>query len=454
MKKFKEKSTMQVINFMAFINSAIGSSMIPLLVKLSQQFWPNEAFRALEMGFVISVQAWSFAAACLIVGPLSDRLGKKTTIIILNSFVGVGIIIISLFVQYPALILGNVLIGIGGGMSPIVQSLISDAVAPEEKSNAYGRLSIAYTLGYAIGMLIASLPFLPWETLLFLLGLVSFFNSFLYSVFGKTYRLAENDEVLRDVMKLSKAKYDYKMDFESVKQIFKSKSNLLMLFEGFFSVILFGIIDVAIIPFFQVKYAFVDAFYVVLILGLLNLVGTLIGTPIFAKISNRIGKRKYPKNFQGRIRAIILAFSFLIFALVTFFVVPFSTDIQSIGDFVTDPIIILKFGIILVLMATTSIFDINQPVIVEALNLPETRSTLYASNRFIEAIGRGIGPVILGFFLLKFPGNYPVAISLSLLFVIPGIICWIFVYHLFDKDYQPILQILTQRKEEIRVKLE
>ena len=48
--------------------------------------------------------------------------------------------------------------GIGGGMSPIIQSLISDAVAPEEKSKAYGRLSIAYTLGYAIGMLIASLP--------------------------------------------------------------------------------------------------------------------------------------------------------------------------------------------------------------------------------------------------------------------------------------------------------
>ncbi|WP_371803008.1 MFS transporter [Candidatus Lokiarchaeum ossiferum] len=453
MKKFKEKSTMQVIYLMAFVNSAIGSSMIPLLVKLSQQFWPNEPFHALDMGLVISVQAWSFAIMCLLIGPLSTYIRKKTIIIILNSLVGIGIILISLINQYSVLIVGNILIGIGGGMGPIIQALISDAVAPEEKSNAYGKLAIAYTVGYAIGMLISSITFLPWNLLLALLGFVAFLNSILYLFFGKSFRLAENDAVLQKVMKNSKAKYEYKMNFESVKQIFMSKSNLLMIIEGFFSVIMFGIIDVAIIPFFQVKYAFIDTVYIVLILGLLNLVGTLIGTRVFAKISNKIGKRPYPKNFHGRIKAIIFAFSFLIFSLAFFFIVPFSSNIQNIPDFFTDAIMLLKFALILVFMATTSIFDINQPIVIEALNLPESRSTLYSTNRFIEAIGRGIGPVILGFFLQKFPGNYPIAISLSLLFVIPGIICWIFIYHYFEGDYQPILKTLNKRKQEIEQKL-
>lgn len=97
--------------------------------------------------------------------------------------------------------------------------------------------------------------------------------------------------------------------------------------------------------------------------------------------------------------------------------------------------------------AISSLYEINQPPLLQEINLPEAQGRIIAWNRFLEAIGFGAGPLIAGILIVITGYNYQLVAILIGLIAVPGIILWIIALRYFEEDRQRINEILAERAE-------
>jgi len=120
---------------------------------------------------------------------------------------------------------------------------------------------------------------------------------------------------------------------------------------------------------------------------------------------------------------------------------------KDILFFFSFPIIWI-FGVIRVISRSiSSLYDINQPPILQEINLPEAQGRIMAWNRFLESIGFGAGPLIAGILIIMTGYNYQLVAIIISAIAIPGIILWIFALRYFEEDRQFIKKILAERAE-------
>ncbi|MHA1326961.1 MAG: hypothetical protein ACTSRH_06515 [Promethearchaeota archaeon] len=87
----------------------------------------------------------------------------------------------------------------------------------------------------------------------------------------------------------------------------------------------------------------------------------------------------------------------------------------------------------------------NQPPLLQDINLPEAQGTITSWNQFLENIGYGMGPLISGILISFFSENYQVISIIISLFVIPGVILWICAYKWYTQDKKTVSKILKER---------
>ena len=102
--------------------------------------------------------------------------------------------------------------------------------------------------------------------------------------------------------------------------------------------------------------------------------------------------------------------------------------------------------------AVVGIWNINQPPILQAINLPEAQGTITSSNQFLELIGSGTGPIIAGFLLIYFNQNYQITVSITMGIGIIGAFLWFFAPKWIKKDIDRISNILKERGIELNNK--
>ena len=102
--------------------------------------------------------------------------------------------------------------------------------------------------------------------------------------------------------------------------------------------------------------------------------------------------------------------------------------------------------------AVVGIWNINQPPILQAINLPEAQGTVSSANQFLELIGSGTGPIIAGFLLIFFNQNYQITVTLTMGIGIFGGVLWLLAVNWINKDIQRISDILKKRGIELSKK--
>ncbi|MBN1215310.1 MAG: hypothetical protein JXA99_07675 [Candidatus Lokiarchaeota archaeon] len=96
------------------------------------------------------------------------------------------------------------------------------------------------------------------------------------------------------------------------------------------------------------------------------------------------------------------------------------------------------------------LYIINQPPILQLINLPEAQGIISSINQFLELTGAGIGPIIVGLILTQLNQNYQFTVFIIIFIGIIGCFFWLFGIKSIDNDIKRINTILAERAIELK----
>jgi DHA1 family tetracycline resistance protein-like MFS transporter len=142
--------------------------IIPVLPHLIASFYNGDVSKA-------AVTHGIFAAVFMVMqfvfspvqGALSDRFGRRPVILLSNLGLGLDFILMAVAQTLPLLFIGRLLSGITSASFSTANAYIADVTPPEKRAAAYGKIGMAFGIGFvlapAIGGLLGDLhPRLPF----------------------------------------------------------------------------------------------------------------------------------------------------------------------------------------------------------------------------------------------------------------------------------------------------
>ncbi|MCP4760981.1 MAG: MFS transporter [archaeon] len=454
------KKTWPLLLYQFAVSQFVSSEFINLLY-ISNLIWPNDGFHSLEMGAMISVRLWFDGGFALLWGYLADRFSRKKLISITASISGFFIILNGLipigggFNSYLFWLANHALIGFSmSGGNPNINSLTSDLLDKREKSQYFGLASLVFNGTRIFSMIISAIFFQLgfWRLYFGYCGFTFLILSIWFIFKFKEPKRGIQEKTLRNVIKDTEVEYDYILTKKTIRSTIFSKTNILIFGEGIFSGIFFGVLDLLLLPYIQSPPRNISAANSSIFMLIFGVPGALLGTAIFAKLSDKYGSEKLKSRISLIIFALVTAFS-LIFIL---FMLPLpNLTVQQGNDFsiITVYPVFMLLGLIVTFSGfVTSIYAVNQPPIIQEINLPEAQGTIASWNQLVEIVSYGSGPIIAGYFLQTLNNNYFGAITIIICVGFPGVLMWILTYWTIDRDRKRIQSILRKRAEELKNK--
>ena len=434
------------------------SGIFILIVPLSSIFWPKDPFHALEMGILITTMLWVTSVSGIIFGRFIDNHKFKRTKILFIVAISRGFCMIMLcfavegkgmetwFYFYLFI---SIFAFFAGGNYPNVVSLSNDIVPKDQRSRFFGIYSIfrhSFTLiGFIISGFLVQIGY--WRLFFSGIGLAIIISGLIMVLKINEPKRGAQSEELSEILKKDSIKYDFKIDRKMMRKTMLSKTNIVALIEGIFTSVFMGSLIIMILPYIQTPPHNFSPFSTGVFLAVFGLTGGLLGQIFLSRISDKFSK----ENHIRRLYFIIIALSAgtLNFVLIFFLPLPHLTVEEGKDLFLlfSFPVIWI-FGLIyLTSRSISSMYEINQPPILQDINLPEAQGQIVAWNRLLETLAFGSGPLIAGI-LIAFTGyNYRLVAVIIGIIAIPGIILWIFALKYFEEDRLNIKAILTERAE-------
>jgi len=431
-----------------FINFLIVSNII----------WPGESFHSGEMGILVGTSTYVMALSGILFGVLADRYSRKilmsiTEIIfgfgyLLNGFVlpGLGLETFSLFLIF-SLIRGFAT----GGFWPIINSFGNDSTEEGERSQFFGSLQALFQLFQIVGMVVSAILFQNsfWREYFWVIGVIYILFGLVILAKGKEPKRASTHKELSEVLLNADIKYEYKLNKNTIRSTIFSPTNIIAFIEGVFTTVMLMVPDFLFVPYIQSEPFNISPFASSIFMILFGLPGGLLGSLAFAKLSDKLAKR----NIKYRVYMIALSIIGLFgFYIALFFLPrPNLTVVQGndIGFLLSIPMIWMLGILILIARAVVGLWNINQPPILQAINLPEAQGTVSSANQFLENLGSGTGPILAGILLAIFSGNYQLTVGITMGIGIIGGMLWLLATQWINKDVDRISEILKQRSVEL-----
>lgn len=437
-------------------NSISFAGIIILLVPLSSLIWPGEEYHALEMGILMTTLLWSSSVSGLIFGRLIDKYSRVKILMIIAVVRSFCMVLLGFAIAGQGLLtwwyfITVVLIfGIfSGGSYPAMVSLSNDIVPLEHRSKFFGYFSITGSVFMMSGFLISGslVQFGYWR--LYFLGIgfaVLLSGLFFYFIVKEPKRGSKNKE-LQTVLMDESIEYDFKMDKELMRKTMLSRTNKAALIEGIFTNVFMGSLDMIILPYLQTPPHNLSPLITGLFIVIFGIGGRVIGQILLARLSDKVAEKKGIRRIYFII--ISLIGGSITFVLMFFVPIPFLTPAQGadIVLFFSLPVTYIMGVLILSSDAISSLYMVNQPPLLQEINLPEAQGQIVSWNQFLENIGYGMGPLIAGVFISAFGQNYQVSAIIITVFVIPGTILWGLSLKWYPFDKKRIKEILKDRAQ-------
>jgi MFS family permease len=429
------------------------------VIIISNLFWPNEVFHSGEIGLMIGVSMFSTAFSGIFFGYLTDKYSRKYLYVFSVSFYGVGLLLtgfipmglgnVSFYFFLTTLIIQGFF---SGAFSPIETSFVNDNVEESMRSKFYGSINAIFQLAQILGMLLSSLLFqnLLWRQFYWILGAAIIIEGILIALKAKEPKRGIQQEELKQVLQSSNVEYKYQLTKETIRTTIIKSTNIIAFVEGIFTTVLLAIPDFLLISYVTGPPHNVAPFTVTIFMLLTGFPGAIIGSLGFAKISDRLAK----KNIRYRVYMIIVSLIGIFGLYLMIFLLPLPNFSLEEGRnilliFSTPELLILGLMAFLAKMISM-IYAINQPPILQKINLPEAQGKIGSANQFLELIGLGLGPMIAGFLLKNFSQNYQLTVLVSVLIGIIGCMAWLFGARSINEDSQRISIILNNRASELK----
>lgn len=435
-------------------NSIAFAGIIILMVPLSTLIWPGEDYHALEMGIIMTTLLWSSSISGLFFGRLIDKYSRvkallfisivRSICMILLGFATAGQGIITWWYFFSVVLIFGMF---SGGSYPAIVSLSHDIVPLKHRSEFFGNFSVAGSVFMMFGFLLSGslVQFGLWRYYFIGIGLAVLGSGILFYLIVKEPKRGVQNRELQNVLMDDSIEYDFKMDKDSMRKTMLSRTNKAALIEGIFSNVFMGSLDMIILPYLQTPPHNLSPLLTGLFIVVFGVVGRIIGQILLARLSDKLAEKK------GIRRIYFIIFSLIggsvTFVLMFFISIPFLTPEQGadIVLFFSFPATYMMGALILCSDAVSSLYMVNQPPVLQEINLPEAQGQIVSWNQFLENIGYGMGPLIAGVFISAFGQNYQVSAMIITVFVIPGTILWVLSLKWYHFDKNNIKEILKER---------
>lgn len=336
------------------------------------------------------------------------------------------------------------------GFEVMCMSYLDDTIEEEKRSAAFGLAFMFQQMFYMAACIVGAflLRFI-WHEYFFIIGGSGIVIGIIMAVKGKESKRASERKELKGLLKLDALVYDYKITKETLKKTILSRTNFVVFIEGLFTQLML------IIP-FLLFFAYVESppynlspEVAALIAVVFGAPGSIIGSMVFAKASDKWGK----KNVKNRIYVIIFSLICLYLICTAFFFIPLTGMTLEQGKnfffFLSFPAhwffsFLMLFGYML-----TGLFGINQKPLIQKLNLPEAQGLVSSANSFLEIISVGIAGLVSGAILVFLNNNYQVTSLVLLLMALIGASLWFVALKNFEPDIERVSSILKERAGEI-----
>ena len=125
--------------------------IIPVLPHLIASFYGgNLSKAAVTHGIFASVFMVMQFVCSPIQGALSDRFGRRPVILLSNLGLGLDFILMAVAQTLPLLFIGRVLSGITSASFSTANAYIADVTPPEKRAAAFGKIGMAFGIGFVI----------------------------------------------------------------------------------------------------------------------------------------------------------------------------------------------------------------------------------------------------------------------------------------------------------------
>ena len=446
-------------NILTYSSFAFTISVLYINVLIvSNIIWPGDPFHSREIGLLIGTSTYMMAFSGILFGLLADKYSRVKLLALTEMIFSIGLFLNGFipdslgnttFIFFWACVLIR---GFScGGFWPIISSYINDSVEKDERSQFFGILNAFFQLFQIIGMLLAAFLFQNyyWRPYFLIIGAFYVLISLIILLKAREPKRGYARTELKDSLSNEDVKYEYKLTKETIRTTIIAPTNIIAFAEGIFTTLILAIPDFLLTAYLQSPPYNIAPFTSALFMIIFGLPGGVIGAIVFAKLSDRLANR----NIKNRVYMIVISMAtlFSIFIMIFFFPLPHLTVDQGKNALIllSFPIAwVLGFGILIV-RSVLSLWNINQPPILQEINLPEAQGAISSANQFLELIGSGTGPIIAGTVLTAFNSNYQITAVVTLAIGIIGGALWLLSAIWINKDVNRVSEILKQRGIEL-----
>jgi predicted MFS family arabinose efflux permease len=141
------RSRLAVIFLTVFIDLAGFGLILPILPFYAQRFGAS----GIGFGALVGVFSLMQFIATVLLGGLSDRIGRRPLLLTTILIAAVGYALFAFAPSYAWLFAARAIAGFAGGNISVAQAAIADVTSPAERSRGMGLIGAAFGLGFIVG---------------------------------------------------------------------------------------------------------------------------------------------------------------------------------------------------------------------------------------------------------------------------------------------------------------
>lgn len=366
---------------------AFGSFFVFMLLHQTDKLLIGPLQGQIMETFSINYTQWGLLnTAALIVGAicyplwgwLYDHFSRPKLLSLASLIWGCTTWLNAIAPTYPVFLMTRASTGIDDSSYPGIYSLISDYFPPRKRGKMYGFLQVAQPIGYLVGMVLATIlgAMWGWRNIFYLTGACGVLVAIVifFGVKDQPRGAAEPELDGVDVKDLDEK---YKFNWRTVGQIFRKKSLIVLMIQGF----------IGVFPWQVITYYFFDY------LGkgrgytgteqLITMVPAILLMAAGYPVGGIIGDRLFKKTPKGRV--IVGAVGVALGAILMYVGIRI-----PVGEH-------LLFGVCLA--AAAFFMPFASPNVISSyydVTEPEIRATTNAVQNFIETAGSAAAPLLAG----------------------------------------------------------
>ena len=373
--------------------------MAPNLTAMAQDFGFNPSQRDLYLGAYIALATGVLSLPISAgIGILTDMWNRKYLFCATVACGGLASLATGMSRSYTWLFFSRLINGgCMSGSVPIAFSLLGDLFDTNERNAASSGLTAMMGLGIISGQVYAGMvgPSLGWWEPFYVSCILTLVAAFLVLLFVKEPIRGGKEQVLQDMLRQG-TKYERKLDWVGFLHAMRhNRSNVILMWQGFFSSIPWGIIFVFLNDYLSVNRGFSvqDATLLVAVFGVGCACGGVIGG-------------YWGQILQSRNRSYLPLFM----SVTTFIgIVPFLLLLDSTFTHAGFLAITYSFlgGCI------ESLPSVNVRPCLINVNPPETRGAALTAANLIINVARGVGPSFITLMSAAFGANRQISFNVT-----------------------------------------